>query len=49
MRSIFDQAFRPSKIKELEPNVESLSYELINAFIDDGYCDWVKQFSIPFL
>ena len=47
MRSIFDQAFRPSKIKELEPNVESLSYELINAFIDDGYCDWVKQFSIP--
>ena len=47
MRSIFDQAFRPGKIKELEPNVESLSYELIDAFLDDGYCDWVKQFSIP--
>jgi len=47
MRSIFDQAFRPGKIKELEPNVESLSYELIDAFLDDGYCDWVQQFSIP--
>ncbi|MBJ65498.1 MAG: hypothetical protein CML97_03250 [Rhodobiaceae bacterium] len=47
MRSIFDQAFRPSKIKELEPQVESLAYELINKFSSDGYCDWVKQFSVP--
>ena len=47
MRSIFDQAFRPSKIKELEPKVENLSYELINDFLSEGYCDWVKQFSIP--
>ena len=47
MRSIFDQAFRPNKIKELEPQVESLSYELINKFSSDGYCDWVKQFSVP--
>ncbi|MFL2834226.1 MAG: cytochrome P450 [Alphaproteobacteria bacterium] len=47
MRSIFDQAFRPSKIKELEPEVKNLSYQLINSFISDGYCNWVKQFSIP--
>ena len=47
MRSIFDQAFRPGKINELEPNVQSLSYELIEAFLDDGYCDWVQQFSVP--
>jgi len=47
MRSIFDQAFRPSKIKELEPQVESLAYELINKFSADSYCDWVKQFSVP--
>ena len=47
MRSIFDQAFRPNKIKELEPQVESLAYELINKFSSDGYCDWVKQFSVP--
>tara|TARA_B100001250_G_scaffold171508_1_gene147697 strand:- start:3210 stop:4490 length:1281 start_codon:yes stop_codon:yes gene_type:complete len=47
MRSIFNQAFRPSKIKEIEPEVKNLSYQLINSFISDGYCNWVKQFSIP--
>ena len=47
MRSIFDQAFRPSKIKELEPEVKNLSYQLIKNFLSHGYCNWVKQFSIP--
>ena len=47
MRSIFDKAFRPSKIKELEKVVENTSYELIDSFIEKGTCDWVKDFSIP--
>ena len=47
MRSIFDKAFRPSKIKELESIVEKTSYDLIDAFIDKGSCDWVKEFSVP--
>jgi cytochrome P450 len=47
MRSIFDKAFRPSKIKELDSVVENTAYDLIDSFIDDGHCDWVKQFSIP--
>ena len=47
MRSIFDKAFRPSKIKELETIVEKTSYDLIDAFIDKGNCDWVKEFSVP--
>ena len=47
MRSIFDKAFRPSKIKELESVVENTAYDLIDSFIKDGHCDWVKQFSIP--
>tara|TARA_B100001057_G_scaffold344325_1_gene345314 strand:- start:326 stop:1603 length:1278 start_codon:yes stop_codon:yes gene_type:complete len=47
MRSIFDKAFRPSKIKELETVVEKTSYDLIDAFIDNGSCDWVKEFSVP--
>ena len=47
MRSIFDKAFRPSKIKELETIVEKTSYDLIDAFINKGSCDWVKEFSIP--
>ena len=47
MRSIFDKAFRNSKIKELETIVEKTSYDLIDAFIDKGSCDWVKEFSVP--
>ena len=43
MRSIFDKAFRSSKIKELETIVEKTSYDLI----DKGSCDWVKEFSVP--
>ena len=27
--------------------VEQLSYRLIDDFIDDGHCDWVKQFAVP--
>ncbi len=48
MRSVFDQLFGPKKIKQLEPEIEHLAYELISKFLSDGYCDWVEQFSIPF-
>jgi cytochrome P450 len=47
MRAMFNQAFKPSKIKEIDPQVEGLAYELIDGFVDDGKCDWVKQFCIP--
>lgn len=48
MRAMFDNAFRPGRIKELEPFIEQLAYRLIDAFISDGRCDWVKQFAVPF-
>ena len=48
MRSIFDNLFGPKKIKELEPEIECLAYNLITKFLSDGYCDWVEQFSVPF-
>jgi cytochrome P450 len=47
MRTIFDKAFRPGKIKELEGVVEKTAYDLIESFIENGSCDWVKEFSIP--
>ena len=47
MRALFDHAFRPKRIRTLEPQIEGLAYELIDAFIDDGTCDWVKQFAVP--
>jgi cytochrome P450 len=47
LRSLFNHAFRPSKIKDLEPFIEELAHRLIDDFIDEGYCDWVKQFAVP--
>jgi cytochrome P450 len=47
MRALFDHAFRPSRIKQLDPLVEKVATQLFDAFIDDGECDWVKAFAIP--
>jgi cytochrome P450 len=47
MRSIFDQAFRPRRIDAIDPEVRDLAYELIDAFIDDGHCNVVRQFAVP--
>ena len=47
MRSIFDKAFRPRRINTLDPEVRDLAYELIGAFIDDGACNFVRQFAVP--
>ena len=47
MRGLFNHAFRPSRIKELDPFIEDLAHRLIDAFVDDGRCDWVRSFAIP--
>lgn len=47
MRAMFDKAFRPGKIKQLDPFVESTANRLFDAFIGDGRCDWVRQFAVP--
>lgn len=47
MRSLFDHAFRPSKIRLLDDFVASTAGRLIDSFLADGSCDWVKQFAVP--
>ena len=47
MRAMFNEAFSPRRINGIDPFVESTAYKLIDAFIDDGHCDWVKQFAVP--
>ena len=47
MRRLFDHAFRPSRIKELDPFIESLAHRLIDDFLEAGECDWVHQFAVP--
>ncbi|MFT5266946.1 MAG: cytochrome P450, partial [Acidimicrobiales bacterium] len=47
MRGLFNHAFRPKRIKELEPLLETTAHELIDEFINDGSCDWVRSFAVP--
>ena len=47
MRAMFTEAFKPSRIKEIDPLVETLAYELIDGFMADGRCEWVGQFCVP--
>ena len=47
MRAMFNEAFRPARINEMEPLVEGTARKLMDAFIDDGHCDWMKQFAVP--
>jgi cytochrome P450 len=46
-RKLFDHAFRPKSIEQLDPYVESLAYDLIDGFIDEGRAEWVSQFAVP--
>ena len=47
MRAMFNEAFRPARINAMDSFVEEVAYRLVDEFIDDGKCDWVKQLSIP--
>ena len=47
MKALFTHAFRPQKIKQLDPFVEALATRLLEKFLNKGKCDWVKEFAIP--
>jgi len=47
MRAMFNEAFKPKKINAMDPFVRDTAYKLIDAFIDDGKCDWIKQYAVP--
>jgi cytochrome P450 len=47
MRGLFNHAFRPNKIKELEPEIQRISHQLVDDFIAVGHVDWVRQFAVP--
>ncbi len=47
MKKLFALAFRPQKIKSMDAFVEDLAHRLISTFIDNGTCDWVREFAIP--
>ena len=47
LRRVFDHAFRPKRVKELDPFIEALSYRILDSFIADGRCEFVAQFAVP--
>ena len=47
MRAMFNEAFSPKRVNELDPEVRDLAYRLLDDFLDDGHCDWVRQFAVP--
>ncbi|MEN9807027.1 MAG: hypothetical protein RL756_1547 [Pseudomonadota bacterium] len=47
MRAMFNEAFRPKKIEAMDSFVRDTAYGLIDAFVDAGHCDWMKQMAVP--
>ena len=47
MRAMFNEAFRPKKINAMDPFVRDTAYRLVDDFVDQGHCDWIKQLAVP--
>lgn len=47
LRRLFDWAFRPARVRELDPFVEQLANRLFDEFVSDRTCEWVSAFAIP--
>jgi cytochrome P450 len=47
MRRLFDFAFRPAAIREIDGYVEEVAYRLFEDFIPKGRCEWVAELAVP--
>ena len=47
MRTLFNHAYRPNRIRTLEPLIDSFSHELIDKIVESGHCDFVRDFAVP--
>jgi len=45
--AMFNEAFSPRRIDAMDDFVEGTARKLMDAFIQDGFCDWVKQMAVP--
>jgi cytochrome P450 len=45
VRKLAQRAFTPKIVNQLEPQVRRRCEDLIDAFVDDGHCDYARQFS----
>ncbi len=47
VRSLLDRLFTASKVRSMVPFIEATAERLIDRFIDDGSCEFVKAFAHP--
>lgn len=47
MRRLFDFAFRPAAIRDIDGYVEEVAYRCLDDFIDKGECEWVDALAVP--
>jgi cytochrome P450 len=47
MRAMFNEAFKPKKIEGMDPFVRDTAYRLIDAFVDKGKCEWIREYAVP--
>ncbi|MCX2981825.1 cytochrome P450 [Halieaceae bacterium IMCC14734] len=47
IRAVYNEAFRPKRVAELDDEVRDLAFQLIDDFIESGHCEWVSQFAVP--
>ena len=47
VRGLLDRLFTASKVRAMAPRIEAMAERLIDRFIDDGACEFVKAFAHP--
>lgn len=45
-RALITKALNAKRVREMEPKIQEICDDLIDAFIDDGRCDIVSQFAV---
>ena len=48
VRALFEKAFRPARVKEMEENIRLTAASLVDAIVRKGHCEVVTDLSIPF-
>jgi cytochrome P450 len=48
VRALFDKAFRPARVREMEENIRLTAASFVDAFAAKRHCELVAEFSIPF-
>jgi cytochrome P450 len=45
LRSLVNRGFTPRRVRQLEPSIRALAAHYVDAFIDQGRCDFIRDFA----